>query len=288
MNFWRRRLPDSTATASTGRLARVCMALAALGLAACKSKEPETILAPDMQMEGSAFVLKLDDGRVLRGTQMQGAIVHMAIEGGAVGLIRLDSIAPDPEHPDVLRHEFRVQDDRGGWVPACAPNADGETWGFPVALPEGHPGREGAITLTCVSGAVGKCARFGYRPWAKGPKGEDLLAYHAACVQMVRADYCGDGEPHTKDGTSIDIYDDLGMQTPGTKDDAEFAFEAGWGPGGAVCVARTRWSELQTREQLGRDCPRLSQDPAACDEDRARKAGALLFNRSRPVARTGK
>jgi len=270
-----------------GGLACLLGGVIAVGSVACTPKEPPTILAPDLQVEGSAFVLRLDDGRVLRGTQMQGAIVHMAVEGGQVGSIRLDSIVPDPEHPDVLRHEFRVQDERGTWVPACTPNADGETWGFPVTLPEGHPGREGAITLTCASGAVGKCARFGYRPWAKGPKGEDLLPYHAACVHMVRADYCGDGVAHTKDGTSIDLYDDIGIQAPGSKDDAEFAFEAGWAPLGAVCVARTRWPEIQTRDQLSAACPRLAAK-VDCDEDVARASGALLFNRSRPIARTGR
>ena len=249
---------------------------------------PETVVNPDLRVEGSAFVLTLADGRVLRGAQMQGAIVHLVIEGGQVSSVRLETIVPDPEHPDLLRHDFRVQDQQGSWVPACTPNADGETWGFPVSLPVGHPGREGAITLTCVSGAVGKCARFGYRPWGKGPGGEDLRPFHAACVQMVRADYCGDGAPHTRDGTSIDIYDTLGIQKEASKDDPEFAFEAGWGPRGAVCVARTRWPDIQTRDELGRACPRLAQDTVTCDESSARASGALLFNRSRLVARTGR
>ena len=248
---------------------------------------PQTVVNPDLTVEGSAFVLRLPDGKVLSGQQMQGAIVHLGIEGGQVSSVRLETIVPDKEQPDILRHDFRVQDAQGSWVPACTPNADGETWGFPVSLPPGHPGREGAITLTCVSGAVGKCARFGYRPWAKGPGGEDLTPYHAACVQMVRADYCGDGAPHTRDGTAIDIYDDLGIQKVSTLEDAEFALEAGWGPKGATCVARTRWPDIQTREELGRTCPRLAQDAVACDEKAARQAGALLFNRSRLVARTG-
>jgi hypothetical protein len=249
---------------------------------------PTTLLQPDLKVEGSAFVLKLPDGRVLRGPQLKGVIVHMAVEGGQVGSVKLDSITPDPEHADLLRHGFRVQDESGAWTPACSPNADGETWGFPIALPEGHPGREGAITLTCVSGAVGKCARFGYAPWRKGPKGEDLLPYHAACVRMVRADYCGDGVAHTKEGTSIDLYDDLGLQSPSTREDAEFALEAGWASGGAVCVSHTRWPDLLTRAQLGHACPRLTADAASCTEDAARKAGARLYNRSRTLPRSGR
>lgn len=270
---------------------RVAIAgIALMGCTACdrQAAAPATIVDPDLRVEGSAFMLTQPDGRVLSGTQMQGAIVHMAVDGGAVASVRLDAITPEPEQPDLLRHDLRVQDASGAWVAACTPNADGETWGFPLALAEGHPGREGPITLTCVSGAVGKCARFGYRPWARGPRGEDLAPYHAACVQMVRADYCGDGAPHTKDGTAIDLYDDLGIQTAATRDDPEFAFEAGWSARGAVCVARTRWPDLQSREQLGRDCPRLAQEVRACDEASARRAGALLFNRSRPHARTGR
>ena len=264
--------------------------IALTGCAACDrpAAAPVTIVDPDLRVEGSAFVLTQPDGRVRRGTQMQGAIVHMAVEGGAVASVRLDAIAPDPGQPDLLRHDLRVQDASGAWVAACTPNADGESWGFPLALAEGHPGREGPITLTCVSGAVGKCARFGYRPWARGPQGEDLAPYHAACVQMVRADYCGDGTPHTRDGTAIDLYDDVGIQAAATRDDPEFAFEAGWGPQGAVCVARTRWPELHAREQLHRDCPRLARKTDVCDEGAARRGGALLFNRSRLQARTGR
>lgn len=247
----------------------------------------ETLLDPDLTAEATAFVLKLPDGRVRRGVDLQGATVHLAVENGAIASVRLESIVPDPKDAGLLRHDFRVQNEQGQWVPACAPNMDGETWGFPLALPENHPGREGPITLTCVAGAVGKCARFGYKPWGKGPHGEDLLPYHATCVRMVRADYCGDGVGHTKDGTTIDLYDRLGIQASDSGGDAEFAFEAGWTPQGAVCVARTRWPELLTREQLARDCPRLGS-PEDCDEASARKAGALLFNRSRLTPRVGK
>jgi len=253
---------------------------------AATTAAPQTVVSPDLAVEHTAFVLKLADGRVLRGVQMQGAVVHMAIEGGALASIRLASITPDPQHPDILRHEFQVAPDQGEWKPACEPNFHGETWGFPIALPEGHPGREGPITLTCVSGAVAKCVRFGYKPWARGPHGEDMAPYHAACEHMVRADYSGDGAPHTKNGTSIDLYDDLGIQQPGSAADPEFSFEAGWTPQGAACVAHTRWADVMTLAQLWARDPRLAA-VANCTEDRARQLGAPLFNRSRVNARLG-
>ncbi|WP_154662590.1 ADYC domain-containing protein [Solimonas flava] len=233
-----------------------------------------------LTVDGSAFVLRLPDGRVLRGTELAGATVYLALDGDQLAALRLAAITPDPEHPDILRHDFEVPDGRGGWQPACEPNAYGERWGFPVSLPEDHPGRDHAITLSCASGAVVKCARFGYKPWARGPHGEDLVPLHAACVRMVRADYCGDGHAHTRNGTMIDVYDDLAVQVRGLGDDPSFSFEAGWSPDGAVCLRHTRWTDLLSRERLLAQCPRLARI-AFCDEPVARALGARLFNTSR-------
>lgn len=235
----------------------------------------------NLSVEGSAFVLRLEDGRVLRGTELQGATLYLSMGEDQVLPVRLDRVEADPDQGDLLRHDFRVEDEQHHWVPLCSPNAAGESWGFPIVLPEGHPGREHDITLTCVSGAVGKCARFGYKPWARGPGGEDLLPYHAACVHMVRADYAGDGEPHTRDGTSIDIYDRLGIQQSESANDPGYAFEAGWTPAGAVCVARTRWPDLVSLDQLRSRHPGRFGGDKVCDDETARALGALLFNRSR-------
>lgn len=49
---------------------------------------------------------------------------------------------------------------------------------------------------------------------------------------MARADYCGDGVPHTKSGTLIDLYDIHGIQTVVPNDGQ--TFEAGWNEDGAV------------------------------------------------------
>lgn len=236
--------------------------------------------AAQLDVEGSAFVLRLADGRLLRGTELTGAVVELDLGGPEPTLLKLASIQPHPEHPDILRHDFQVPDEAGGWRPVCGAGASGARWGFPVKLPPGHPGRDRDITLTCMSGALAKCAVFGYAPWRKGPKGENLLPLHAACVHMVRADYCGDGTPYTKEGTTIDTYDDLGVQTRGLSDDDRFEFEAGWSPEGAVCVDHTRWSDLIRIEQLKAQCPRLARVPG-CDEPTARALGARLFNASR-------
>jgi hypothetical protein len=261
--------------------ATVAFALLMLVKFDAHSESSGTALSPSsLTVEGSAFVLKMADGRVLRGTELAGATVYLAVGGNEAAPLKLASIVADEDYPDILHHDFQTPDGQGGWKPACEPDASGERWGFPVALPEGHPGRDNTITLTCASGAVGKCARFGYRPWAQDPQGEDLMPLHAACVRMVRADYCGDGEAYTKNGTTIDTYDDLGIQTRGLADDARYAFEAGWTGQGAVCVNHTRWSDLLSREQLLAQCPSLAAVPV-CDEASARALGARLFNNSR-------
>jgi hypothetical protein len=88
---------------------------------------------------------------------------------------------------------------------------------------------------------LAKCARWGYRPW-QSYNGVPLAAYHQACTRMARADYCGDGESHTKDGTPVDIYDNLGLLVRGN--DPLLHFEASWTPRGAYCISKQRWLEL--------------------------------------------
>jgi hypothetical protein len=106
-----------------------------------------------------------------------------------------------------------------------------------------------------------------------------MREYYDACVRMVRADYCGDGQGWTRSGMPIDIWDDLGIQTADTRNDASFSFEAGWTPAGAVCVGHTRVPENITIANLRTICPRLIAVPD-CSDGTARSAGALLYNRS--------
>ena len=226
---------------------------------------------PPLRVAGTAFELKLEDGTVLHGAELEGTVVHLVLGGNRAVPVRLAAIRRDPDDRAILQHDFQIRNPDGQWQPFCT--------GFPLALPAGHPGRNGDITLVCSSGAVGKCVRFGYKPWK-----EELLPYHAACVHAVRADYCGDGTAHTRDGVLIDIYDRLGIQKPSTLGDGGYAFEAGYARDGAVCVASTRWPATISVQRLRKDCPRLPATP--CTERSARDRGALVFTRtpSRPPA----
>ena len=86
----------------------------------------------------------------------------------------------------------------------------------------------GKFELSCTAGVRAKCVRFGYLPW----RDYGTRQLFNACIRMMRADYCGDGQATTRDGTLIDIYDDLGMQK--LDEISACAFEAGWTADGAV------------------------------------------------------
>ena len=76
-----------------------------------------------------------------------------------------------------------------------------------------------SFTFGCVNAAIGKCVRWGYKPWTTAQecrnnscKTRKLSDWHRACVRLVRADYCGDGVSHTRNGTIINVYDQIGIQ----------------------------------------------------------------------------
>lgn len=190
---------------------------------------------------------------------------------------------------DVEFYELEAWDsDAQKWGDACLPDPDGQklalvfegVWDAQRAAFDvrRHPG---AVSVFCTAGVVAKCVKFGYKPWASARDTRSLSGFHAACTRMLRADYCGDGNPHTRNGTKVDIYDLAGIQsrTP----DSGLRFEAAWGPQGALCLAKTRIPGLYEVEQARRECPRLAEggEPGACDPDSpAWRGQALIFNDS--------
>ena len=109
------------------------------------------------------------------------------------------------------------------------------------------------ISFACRDYALAKCARMGYRPWAKATSCSGsgskrtctdiaLTDHHQSCTRMMRADYCGNGKSYTVNGTLIDIYDYLNppLQVPET----DWDIEARWTPTGAICLNDPRHPEL--------------------------------------------
>lgn len=242
-------------------------------LATCASHSPEPL---PLQVDGTHLRVRRPDGSQVRDEELVGALLVARIDGGIARTVRIDAIAPDPADGEVLLYEISTQAAGGRWSPVCA----GGARAFPLAGIWNERGEhvrsDGEFELTCENGAIAKCVRMGYKPW----KGERAWRQHQACTRMVRADYCGDGQSHTRDGTPIDVFDRDGIQ----RDEAApgMTFEAAWSEHGAVCVRRTRVPEVLGVEGLELACgERVGKVGDACLEAEAlRSADALLFDRS--------
>jgi hypothetical protein len=240
------------------------------------------VVEPGLRVEGTRFVLVTPEGRTLRGVELVGAELDI----GDGSTLRIEGVRADPQDPsgDILLHRFSVRVGAGDWQNPCEADREGHREGLPLAGRWDGDSRfrrdDAHFAISCTSGAQAKCVRFGYKPWKQAADGTALAGHYEACVHMVRADYCGDGEAATKNGTAIDVYDRNGIQQSETG--ADFRFEAGWSAAGAVCVAHTRIAENLDLDTLAARCPRLRGAlGTACSEQRAEALGALVFNRSR-------
>lgn len=178
----------------------------------------------------------------LTGGQLVGAKFHFGIVESSVYkhlVIRIQGVQPLAPGADVLRYELQV-DDAGSWVSLCNDSLGAPTGA--VLLTDlwdpGTGGRlapqpAGAVTFACLDAALSKCVQWGYVPW-RDAQGRSLRDYHQACTRAVRADYCGDGTPHTVNGTGIHVLDELGIEQ--VDPNVSYVVEAEWGPNGATCL----------------------------------------------------
>jgi hypothetical protein len=227
-----------------------------------------------LSAEGTEFVLTSPAGRHVRSSGLVGSTVRMDI-GSSVALVTIRRVQDDKRaiNGRVVLHQLTFAGGKGENV--CDPDPDGRSLAFPV--PDGRGGYE----LTCTSGAVGKCVRWGYRAWEERPGGPPMRDLHKACVLMTRADYGGDGTTTTRDGTRISFFDRFGVVPCGKR--PPLAFEAAWGRDRAVCVARPRIVENVSIAQLAERYPELVRrlGPTACTQTAAlNDPSALVFNRS--------
>lgn len=214
--------------------------------------------APTITVDKTAFRITLPDGHTLTDAEIVGVVLTVRDESNAWRKIRVEAIQSDPRDPEITLYDVVVQNPTtSAWGPLCGPGPDGLTLAMPVAGVWTAAGRHepsaGAFNITCTSGAIGKCVRFGYKPWATAKDGTPLWDYHQACVRMVRGDYCGDGTPFTKNGMRINIDDHFAIQSLDTSE--PLVFEAAWGPDGALCVHHPRVPENVTLAALEARCP---------------------------------
>jgi hypothetical protein len=210
-------------------------------------------------------------GSMLHGTRpsgdredaraMIGAIFQGELDDGDTLLLRIDGAVAgnSPSDFDVVRYAVSFQAAQG-WEPLCGLTQNGApVLAVPLAgrwdLRQGVSGGGAWIddpdsfTFACEGFVLAKCVDMGYAPWREGrscpadskgasdcTKKISLAPYHQACARMLRADYCGDGTSHTRDGTAVDSYDRIGVRY----DSEDWALEAYWNEGGATCLSRLR------------------------------------------------
>ena len=267
------------------RARAVVLALVLLATGAVPARAaPERALP--LALEGTEIVARGSDGAALAPEALVGATFAAGDPATGRYRFRIDRVLPDPDDPgQAALYDVSVRGPTSGrFDKLCAADPEGRTTAIVVPGSWAADGRfvraaEGRFSFACTAGAQAKCVRFGYPPWKSAPDGQSLAPYHAACVRMVRADYCGDGTPHTVPGVTIEMFDRAGVNAP--PGNGHGAFEALWGTDGAVCLARSRRPEFPLADIL-RQCPRLAALPAAaCGEsDLERLPGALLGNRS--------
>jgi hypothetical protein len=184
------------------------------------------------------------NGISLNGTSLDAAMfvgsswIGLLSDGSSLAM-RIDAASQGTgANSDLGLYQVSYQT-AAGWQPLC-----GVAAGVPVeavAVPgtwnqaQGVPGGGAYASSTtlfswaCRGTTIAKCAEFGYKPWT------GRTPQLASCVRLLRADYCGDGVPHTTDGLLVNLYDNVGILS----DTARWTVEAEWTPSGARCITRT-------------------------------------------------
>jgi len=218
------------------------------------------------------------DSAQISGNQLKNARLKGRYSDSSEVDIRIDDVVHDSFYD--VDWSYASVSFNGGvtWQPYCK---DGEPV-LPVknrwSATHSRVNDPNVFTFACDLAALAKCVKWGYNPQrsrqecdgAGNCKQQQLDDWHEACSRLVTADYCGDGVPHTRNGTPIDIYDNLNIQTrAGTLR----GLEADWATDGARCIRQTRWVNATG---LGNDlayvtahCPeRLAiNNPVSCGSD---------------------
>ncbi len=215
---------------------------------------------------GSEWFVTTTDGVTRSGLQLDKAkLVFEVFDQEVLSEFnaRIRDVTQLAPGSDVWLYDVDVKH-HGPWAPLCV-DAQGEpteailldqvwtTTGAQMAQPP-----SGSLTFACRGAALAKCVEYGYKPWASA-NGVSLADAHQACTRMLRADYCGDGVPHTVNGTHVHVLDQLGVQ--GVDPNVQYVVEAEWGPNGAVCLntGNRRHPELA----LGCDIPACGESFAS-------------------------
>ncbi|MCP4678157.1 MAG: hypothetical protein GY854_22110 [Deltaproteobacteria bacterium] len=244
-----------------------------------------------VRLKGTRFKGVHWHGKKVKNKHFTNTRFLATLDDGSTLELWIDAVESrkEREDKDIVRYSVSYETIELGRTPMCGV----DEYGYPIqAIPlEGRwdysEGTEtggmkiddaDAFTFACEGYVLAKCVHVGYKPWKtakvcegkkKGKKScrtVDLAEYHQACTRMLRADYCGDGTPHTEDGIYVNVYDALGIRIDGD----EWFMEAEWDVDGAICMSRERI------DQMAPECAPYLQDDT-CGDISHFEDGALII-----------
>jgi hypothetical protein len=262
-------------------------------------------------------------GARLKGTRGTGAVVELSLDGYAIDVSKPMISSDFPAHTnnsDVHLYKFTYKATDGSWKPLCTKRFVTDASGASVEAPDSEmavvlPGvwvidngqwlySSSEFTIGCWRGTIAKCVRWGYKPWKTMTTTDGVSVkldkLHLACVRGAMADYCGNGESATINGTLVDVFDRYGFIKKSNEWNVfpnMFSEESSFDPDGAGCVERARWESIgaycePTYEIIEPDYttgnywdtkPRFRQIPTFRSGERSSCAGAsqlVLFDTS--------
>jgi hypothetical protein len=164
-------------------------------------------------------------GSTWTATAANGAAVKLFIEAGFPGA---------SPNADLWFYAVSYQTTTG-WYPLCGVDSQGlpvlavtvaGVWSATSTDAASYGPSTTQFTFACRARTVAKCVELGYKTF-KGYTNQ-----MTSCVRLLRGDYCGNGTAHTVDGTVLNLYDNVGVQT----DTKAWPKEAEWTPSGARCI----------------------------------------------------
>jgi hypothetical protein len=203
-------------------------------------------------------------GSIWTGTASNGAAVKLRIEAAVAGT------APNP---DLWFYAMSYQTS-SGWNPLCGLDSADQpilalsvagVWAATASDAARYTASTTQFTLACRAKTIAKCVELGYRTY----KGfTDQLT---SCVRLLRGDFCGTGSAYTVDGTTLNLYDNAGVQA----DTEAWLAEAEWTPSGARCVNSNNASRYELVLSRDPKCVKRVETPT-CGNSFA--SGAVLID----------
>jgi hypothetical protein len=186
----------------------------------------------------------------LTGASLVGSTwTGTATDGTAVKLRIDSSLAGAAPNADLWFYGVSYQT-TAGWSPLCGLDSVSQpvlavtvagAWSATATDTTHYAPSTTQFTFACRAKTIAKCVELGYKTY-KGYT--DQLT---SCVRLLRGDFCGTGTPGTVDGTTLNLYDKVGVQP----DTQAWAPEAEWTPSGARCINsnnNARYQLLLTRD----------------------------------------